>query len=61
MDEGRVMEPLDSEIALREDITMMREQISRMRQSLGRLEDEVRARERQFMQLRAGQWVDDGE
>ena len=48
-------EPLDSELALREDIAMMREQIARLRRSLGSLEDEVRLRENEFIALRAAQ------
>ena len=66
MAEGRVMmeeEPLDSELAAREDIAMMREQIARMRRSLGALEDEVRLRENEFIAIRTArrieEWEDD--
>ena len=57
MAEGRMMEdePLNSELALREDIATMREQIARMRRSLGALEDEVRMREGEFIAIRAAQ------
>jgi hypothetical protein len=65
MVEGGVMEeePLDSELAAREDIAMMREQIARMRRSLGALEDEVRLRENEFIAIRTArrieEWEDD--
>ena len=66
MAEGGVMEyeePLDSELAAREDIAVMREQIARMRQSLGTMEREVRLREAEFMAIRAQrrmeEWDDD--
>lgn len=48
-------EPLDSEMAAREDIATMREQIARMRRSLGALEEEVRLREGEFIAMRAAQ------
>jgi hypothetical protein len=54
------IEPLDSEIALREDIATMREQIVRMRRSLGALEEEVRKREQDFISLRAGHGAVEG-
>ena len=65
MAEGGVMEeePLDSELAAREDIATMREQIARMRRSLGSLEDEVRMREAEFIAIRAHrrleEWLND--
>jgi hypothetical protein len=66
MVEGGLMEheePLDSELAAREDIAMMREQIARMRRSLGALEDEVRLRENEFIAIRSarriGEWETD--
>jgi hypothetical protein len=56
-------EPLDSELAAREDIAMMREQIARLRQSAGALEREVRMREAEYMAIRAKrhleEWDDD--
>jgi len=54
-------EPLDNEVALREDIATMREQISRMKRSLGALENEVRRREGEFIAMRASVWLDDNE
>ena len=54
-------EPLDNEVALREDIAVMREQITRMRKSLGALENEVRRREGEFIAMRASVWLDDNE
>lgn len=48
-------EPLNSEVALREDIATMRDQIARMRRSLGALEEEVRMREGEFIAMRAAQ------
>jgi len=54
-------EPLDNEVALREDIAVMREQIARMRKSLGALENEVRRREGEFLAMRACAWLDDNE
>jgi hypothetical protein len=54
-------EPLDNEVALREDIAVMREQITRMRKSLGALENEVRRREGEFIAMRASVWMDDNE
>jgi hypothetical protein len=58
MDEGLMeSEPLDSELAAREDIATMREQIARMRRTLGALEDEVRMREAEFMAIRAARNV----
>jgi len=54
-------EPLDNEIALREDIALLREQISRTRQALGALESEVRRREGEFIALRSSRFVDDYE
>jgi hypothetical protein len=54
VDEGLMeSEPLDSELAAREDIATMREQIARMRRSLGALEEEVRLRESEFIAIRA--------
>ena len=62
MVEGRLMEePLDNEIALREDIAALREQISRTRQALGALENEVRRREGEFIALRSARIVEDYE
>jgi len=63
MAEGRVMEdePLDSELAAREDIAMMREQIARMRRSLGALEDEVRLRENEFIAIRSARRLEEWE
>ena len=58
MDEGLMeSEPLDSELAAREDIATMREQIARMRRTLGGLEEEVRLRESEFMAIRAARQV----
>ena len=54
-------EPLDNEVALREDIAVMREQITRMRKSLGALENEVRRREGEFIAMRASVWLDDND
>ena len=54
-------EPLDNEIALREDIAALREQISRTRQALGALENEVRRREGEFIALRSARIVEDYE
>jgi hypothetical protein len=63
MAEGGLMEhePLDSELAAREDIAMMREQIARMRRSLGALEDEVRLRENEFIAIRTARRVEEWE
>jgi hypothetical protein len=63
MAEGGVMEdePLDSELAAREDIAMMREQIARMRRSLGALEDEVRLRENEFIAIRSARRLEEWE
>jgi len=63
MAQGRLMEdePLDNEIALREDIAALREQISRTRQALGALENEVRRREGEFIAMRSARYVDDYE
>jgi len=63
MAEGGMMEdePLDNEIALREDIAALREQISRTRQALGALENEVRRREGEFIALRSAKIVEDYE
>jgi hypothetical protein len=64
MVEGGLMEheePLDSELAAREDIAMMREQIARMRRSLGALEDEVRLRENEFIAIRSARRVEEWE
>ena len=63
MAEGGVMEhePLDSELAAREDIAVMREQIARMRRSLGALEDEVRLREAEFIAIRSARRVEEWE
>ena len=58
MDEGLMeSDPLDSELAAREDIATMREQIARMRRTLGALEEEVRLRESEFMAIRAARQV----
>ena len=54
-------EPLDNEIALREDIAALREQISRTRQALGALETEVRRREGEFIAMRSARIVEDYE
>jgi hypothetical protein len=54
-------EPLDSELAAREDIAVMREQIARMMQSLGAMEREVRLREAEFMAIRAHRKVEEWE
>lgn len=54
-------EPLDNEIALREDIAALREQISRTRQALGALENEVRRREGEFIAMRSARYVEDYE
>lgn len=50
-------EPLDSELAAREDLATMRDQIARMRRSLGALEEEVRLREGEFIAARAARQV----
>ena len=54
-------EPLDNEIALREDIAALREQIARTRRALGALENEVRKREGEFIAIRSARYVDDYE
>jgi hypothetical protein len=63
MVEGGVMEdePLDSELAAREDIALMREQIARMRRTLGAMEDEVRMREAEFIAIRSHRRVEEWE
>jgi len=54
-------EPLDNEVALREDIAGLREQIARTRQALGALEQEVRRREGEFIAMRSARLVEDYE
>jgi hypothetical protein len=54
-------EPLDQEQALREYISMLRERWERDRRELNALEKEIRQREGEFIAIRAGRWVDDGE
>ena len=63
MAEGGLMEdePLDNEVALREDIAELREQIARTRQALGALEQEVRRREGEFIAMRSARLVEDYE
>ena len=45
-------EPI-SEIALREEITMLREQEARTKQTLGRIEEERRRREAEYIAIRS--------
>lgn len=45
-------EPL-SEVALREEITMLREQEVRLRRSLGHVEKELRRREAEYLAIRS--------
>lgn len=62
MAEGRLMEDrIDNEIALRDEIADLNDRIAKVRQQLGALENEVRKREGEFIALRAGRWLDDGE
>ena len=62
MDEGRLMEDrIDNETALRDEIADLNERIAKAKQQLGALENEVRKREGEFIALRAGRWLDDGE
>ena len=49
----------DTEIALREQITVLREQLARVYREAGHLEREVRKREADYIALRASRWVDD--
>lgn len=51
---------LDSEVALREDITRLREQMDHVRRSLGALEEEVRRREGEFIAIRSAHLLRDG-
>lgn len=52
---------IDNEIALRDEIADLNDRIAKVRQQLGALENEVRKREGEFIALRAGRWLDDGE
>jgi hypothetical protein len=50
---------MDTEVALREEITLLREKLGRVYREAGHLEAEVRRREGEWIALKASRWVDD--
>lgn len=54
-------EPLDNEVALREEIADLHLRMAALKQSLGALENEIRKREGEYITIRSGRWIDNDE
>jgi hypothetical protein len=50
-------EPIDNEVALREEIADLHLRMAALRQSLGALENEIRKREGEYITIRSARWV----